>query len=180
MLEKIFMKKIIHLILILSLTNCGVQKKNISENQKIKNLITSLNYYVILPDNWKPILDSHDLLSYSPKNLDDIFYKNIIRIYQREKIQKISLKDFVETEIKKMKKEIRINSQSLTIEKTKYGETYIYKYELNWNFTHYLNIIKYFEQNGNFYEFSYSSDEKYYENYLKNADFIFDNLKFKE
>jgi len=174
------MKKIILLILILSFTNCGVQKKKIAEQKRIENLITSLNYNVILPENWKPILDSHNLLSYSPKNLEDIFYKNIIKIYQRKKNQKSSLKDFSEKNINELNKAIRIDSQSFTTIKTKYGETYIYKYEHNWNFTHYVNIIKYFEQKDNFYEFNYSSDKKFYEKYLTNADFIFNNLKFKE
>jgi len=115
------MKNIILLILILSLTNCGVQKTKITEQQKIENLINSQNYDVVFPENWKPILDSHDLLSYSPKNLGDIFYKNIIRIYSRRitESENMSLKEFTEENISRRKKTTNIDFQNITLEKTK-------------------------------------------------------------
>lgn len=177
------MKKtaILLLILMLSLTNCGVKKTKIAEQQKIENLIDSLNYNVMLPENWSPILDSHNLLSYSPNNLGDIFYKNIIRIYEIRitENENTSLSKFAEKDIKGRNKAVRISSQNISRENTKYGETLIYKYNFDWNFTHYTNTIKYFKLNDSFYEFSYSSDEKFYEKYVTDADFIFDNLKFK-
>jgi hypothetical protein len=178
------MKKItiILLILILSLTNCGVKKTKVTEQQKIEILIDSLNYNVLLPENWKPILDSHNLLSYSPKNLGDIFYKNIIRIYETKiiKNKNVSLSEFVNDRIKGWNKAIRIDSQNLTKENTEYGETYIYQYEDDWNFTHYRKETKYFKYNGNFYSFNYSSDKKFYDKYLTDANYIFNNLKFIE
>jgi hypothetical protein len=169
------------MILFLSLTNCGVKKTKILEQIKIENLIDSLNYHVILPENWKPILDSHKLLSYSPINLGDIFYKNIIRIYEVRitENKSTSLKEFVEKDINGWNKAVSINAYNITSENTKYGETFIFKYEHDWNFTHYTNTIKYFKLNDNFYRFSYSSDEKFCEKYLTDADFIFNNLEFK-
>jgi len=170
------------LILILSLTNCGVQKKERTEQQKIKNLIDSRKYNVLLPDNWKPILDSHDFLSYSPKNLGDIFYKNIVRIYETKitEDKDDSLSNFVQEEIKGWNKTVRIDSHNLTKENTKYGETYAYIYEHDWNSTHYKDTIIYFKYNDIFYRFSYSSDIKFYEKYLNDAIFILNNLKLNK
>jgi len=176
------MKKItiILLILISPLISCRVQK--INKQQKTEILIDSLNYTVLLPENWKPILDSHDLLSYSPKNLGDIFYKNIIRIYNSKmtKNKNTSLSEFVQENIKRLNNAIKVDSNNLTRENTKYGDTYTYNYENTWNFTHYINTIKYFRYNDDFYKFSYSSDKRFYEKYLTDTNFIFINLKFKK
>jgi len=177
------MKKItIILILLISLTNCGVKKTKILEQRKIENLIDSLNYNVILPENWKPILDSHDLLSYSPRNLGDIFYKNIVRIYETKttEIKEDSLSNLVQEEIKGWHKRVKIVSQNLTRANTKYGETYTYIYEHDWNFTHYKDTFVYFKYNGILYKFNYSSDIRFYEKYKNDVIFILNNLKFKE
>lgn len=174
------MKKIAFLILIITLANCGVQKKKITEKQKIQKLTDSLNYTVFLPENWAPILDSHSELSYSPKNLGDLFYKNIIQIYRFKINENTSLSAFVEKNINNRKSKISITSQNMTSTKTKYGETYVYSYEHHWNFTQYKVTATYFIHHDHYYIFNYSSDKKFYEKYMSQADFIFDNLKFNE
>ncbi len=176
------MKNILFLILITVITSCGAKKVKISEQQKIDNLIDSLNYNVVLPENWNPILDSHKLLSYSPKNLGDIFYKNIIRINSKKlaENEKTSLRKLVENNLSTGRKLISIDSMNISSEKTKYGETYVYVSKSKWNFTTYTKAVMYFKHNDSFFIFRYSSDENYYEKYLPDVNFIFNNLTFKE
>jgi len=177
------MKKItVIMILCMSLSNCAVKKTTILGHKNIETLIDSLNYKVTLPANWQPILDSHHLLSYSPKNLGDIFYKNIIQIYEKKLTENKddSLINIVKEDIKRWQKRVKIDFKKLTKENTKIGETYSYIYEQDWNYTHYKVTIVYFKHKDILYRFSYSSDIRLYEKYLKDVIFILNNLKFKE
>ncbi|AUC15857.1 hypothetical protein BTO06_12155 [Tenacibaculum sp. SZ-18] len=175
------MKKITFILIsLITLTNCGVKKKIMLE-QKNENFKESTHYNVILPENWKPILDSHDLLGYSPKNLKDI-NKNIVRIYELKLTgnKESSLNNFVQEDVERLNNIVKIDSQKLSKESTKYGETYRFEYEHNWNFKHYKKTFFYFKHSDFIYKFSYSSEIKYYKNYENDAIFIFNNLEFKK
>lgn len=177
------MKNIAYIFfLFISLTSCGVKKEKMLEHKRIESLISSLNYKVTLPENWKPILNSHNLLSYSPKNLGDIFYKNIVQIHELKaaKVDEDSLNELVQEKVKQWNNNVKINSQNLIKGTTKYGETYTYVYEHNWNSTHYKNTLIYFRHNDTVYEFNYSSDIRFYEKYKNDVAFILNNLKFNE
>ncbi|WP_156167142.1 hypothetical protein [Tenacibaculum mesophilum] len=91
-----------------------------------------------------------------------------------------SLSSFVQKEIKEWNNRVKIDSQKLTKENTKYGETYTYIYEHNWNLTHYKDTFIYFKFNGFLYKFNYSSDIRFYDKYKNDVIFILNNLKFKE
>ncbi len=174
------MKKILFLILITVITSCGAKKTKISEQQKIDILIDSLNYNIVLPENWHPILDSHKLLSYSPKNLGDIFYKNIIRIYNisTTENENNTLQKIVEKNINGLIKAVKIDSLNVTTGQSKFGEIYIAKYKTSWNFTNYMILTKYFKFKDNYYFFQYESDKRFYEKYLNDSEQIFNSITF--
>ncbi len=171
------MKKIFLIIIILCLYNCGVHKIKINEQIKIQRLIDSLDFKVVLPENWKSILDSHQNLSYSPIDLDDKFYKNIVRIDDISDGNEI-LKSFVIKSLKAEKKDINNEPDKLNSIKTKYGETYVIREESDWNFTHYIKTTFYFRHNDKIFRFHYSSDERFQKKYFHDIDFIFNSLEF--
>ncbi|MCD8406000.1 hypothetical protein LNI88_10235 [Tenacibaculum dicentrarchi] len=68
--------------LTLLLTNCGVNKTNNYHltQAEIKTYRNAQNYTVKLPETWKAVAD-HDFVTYTPKNLGAVFYKNTVRIF---------------------------------------------------------------------------------------------------
>ncbi|OIO12818.1 MAG: hypothetical protein COS42_09575 [Flavobacteriales bacterium CG03_land_8_20_14_0_80_35_15] len=179
------MKKTLILILILTLVGCGSHKNKtietkVTSSQKIENFIKSQNYIVHLPNNWQPILNSHDSLSFSPKNLGDIFYKNMVTIFKKskDKSEKASLKTFTEKNIGMLNSKNKFNNTVYTTKQTRFGETYIFGYKQHWNATNYIVNIIYFEYKDDNYMLRYDSSDKFYNTYLTDVDFIYNNLEF--
>ena len=175
------MKKMFITITIICLCSCGIQKQEETVQNKIKRLTESLDYKVVLPNDWNSILDSHQLLSYSPKNLGDIFYKNIIRIYDKDldENENYILKNLVIENINASRKNVNIDLKKSVPIISKYGETFVTRYESDWNSTHYINTSFYFIHKEKFFIFRYSSDEKFYEKYFSDVNSIFNNLEFE-
>ncbi len=173
--------KNIYLIIFLALISCSSHKNTnkITEIDKIKTYITSQNFTLTIPNNWKSVSD-HSFVSYTPKNLGDIFYKNTVRVFNITPKEKTTLKKVTENKINSLISNIKINSQEITKNETRFGITYTHHYKHSWNFTNYEVITRYFEVNENYYSFSYSSDERFQKKYLNDANSIFKSFKIKD
>ncbi|MBE7693233.1 hypothetical protein G1K97_07905 [Tenacibaculum finnmarkense] len=170
------------LALTLLLTSCGANKPKIHHltQAEIKTHRNAQNYTVKLPETWKAVAD-HDFVTYTPKNLGAIFYKNTVRIFNitpketgettLQKVTEDKINHFTETE--------RYSFQEVTKHQTRFGTTYVQHYKLGWNSVDYDVIRFFFEVKGNYYTFTYSSEEKYQQKYQAAADFIFKSLTFK-
>ncbi|QXP72371.1 hypothetical protein H0I31_01300 [Tenacibaculum sp. AHE15PA] len=167
-------------ILFLILISCSSLKetKNSSEKKKIEIFTNSQNYTLKIPNHWKTVID-HDFISYTPKDLNDIFHKNTVRVFKIAQKEKTSLKEIIDAEIKKLKKVIKINSQQVIKDKTQFGTTYIHQYKHSWNLTNYEVITYYFKVKNNYYLFSYSSDERFQKKYYYDALSIFKSFTLK-
>ncbi len=174
------MKKV-SLIIFLILISCSSHKntKKLAEIEKINTFITSQNYTLTIPSHWNSVSD-HNFVSYTPKTLGDIFYKNTVRVFNITPEEKTTLKKVTEDKINDWIKRIKINSQEITKNETKFGTTYTHHYKHSWNFTNYEVITHYFQVNNDYYSFSYSSDERFQKKYLNDANSIFKSFKIKE
>jgi hypothetical protein len=104
------MKKIISLLLILTLYNCGSFKTNKTEVET-QNWINSQFFLVVKPNNWRPI-KHHDYVGYTTLKKGANFFNNLISIFQYQLKEKpSSLKEFSLSQIKETNKVLNITSQ---------------------------------------------------------------------
>ncbi|MCG8184338.1 hypothetical protein [Tenacibaculum piscium] len=181
-------KSLSSLALILILTSCGANKPKIHHltEGEIKTYRNAQNYTVKLPENWKAVAD-HDFVTYTPKNLGAIFYKNTVRIFNITpkktgavtESEKITLQKVTEDYINHHFTQKEVSLQEVTKHQTKFGTTYAQHYKQGWNSVDYDVIRFFFEVKGNYYTFTYSSEEKYQQKYQADADLIFKSLTFK-
>ncbi|MBE7634381.1 hypothetical protein G1L02_08700 [Tenacibaculum finnmarkense] len=172
------------LALTLLLTSCGANKPKIHHltQAEIKTYRNAQNYTVKLPESWKAVPD-HDFVTYTPKNLGAIFYKNTVRIFNvtPKKIgsEKITLQKVTEDYINHHFTQKEVSLQEVTKHQTRFGTTYLQHYKHDWNSVDYDTIRFFFEVKGSYYTFTYSSEEKYQQKYQADADLIFKSLSFK-
>lgn len=173
------MKRIYLLILPFFLISCGAQKSEQTERQKVTSLINSKGYSLQIPKTWGYILDYHNDLAITPINLDDEFTKCIIQIYRWD-TNNISLEEFVENRIDDKKRVLNIESDRIFTINTRFGETHVYEYDYSRDPIQNKGNIKYFNHDNNFYIFSYSGDEKYFNKFLNDVESIFTSLTFNK
>jgi len=176
----------ISLFFLFSITiSCGTSKNKIAiikkaEQEKITNYIKAQNYTIELPNTWYPVLD-HNFVSYTPKYLNDNFYKNKVKITNitTEEDKNMLFEKVVEKKINSYKENIYVTLEEIYKQKTHMGTTFIYIYTHSWNYVNYKVISKFFKYKNNYYLFTYSSDIKYFDKYLNDAETIYNALKFK-
>ena len=169
------MKKIILLLITFALSNCSSTKKIESEAQ---NWIKAQNFTLIKPNNWRAI-KHHRYVGYTPLKKGSNFFNNLVSIFQFELEEKPSLKIFFKNQIKKSNEVLNITSQEILEEKNRLGNTFIHKKESSWNGIKYKNYIMYFEHNGEYYSYNYSSLKNDYNKYFKEAISILNSIEFK-
>ncbi|WP_233897993.1 hypothetical protein [Tenacibaculum piscium] len=178
------------LALTLLLASCGANKPKIHHltEGEIKTYRNAQNYTVKLPESWKAVPD-HDFVTYTPKNLGAIFYKNTVQIFNitpkktgaviESENEKITLQKVTEDYINHHFTQKEVSLQEVTKHQTKFGTTYAQHYKHDWNSVNYDTIRFFFEVKENYYTFTYSSEEKYQKKYQADADLIFKSLAFK-
>ncbi len=171
------MKKIISLLLILTLSNCASVKTNKTETQ---NWINSQNFVVVKPNNWRPI-KHHGYVGYTPLENGTNFFNNLVSIFQYQLKEKpSSLKEFSISQIKKTNKVRNITSQeALLVENSQLGDVYTLETESKWNGKSYKRYSVYFEHNGKYYNYNYSSLKNIYDTNFKEAMAILLSIEFK-
>jgi hypothetical protein len=184
------LKNTLVLTLLILFTACGThskispQAKALVEQQSIQNKVDSFPLIVKLPEFWSPRLDSHFYLCYSSENLGDIFYRNMIHIYQLESVKdSLTLinraKSFayhfnskhVEPIGEKPEKEL----QSI---ESKYGKSYIFKLVPDID-DQAIDYCVLFELDQFVYELQYTSHPKYFDLYFPDVNYIFNHLELR-
>ena len=169
------MKKYILLLIIFTLSNCSSTKKIESEAQ---HWINAQNFTIIKPNNWRAI-KHHGYVGYTPLKKESNFFNNLVSIFQFELEEKPSFKILFKNHIKESNEVLNITSQEILEEKNRLGNTFIHKYESNWNGEKYKKYIMYFEHNGEYYCYSYSSLKNDYNKHFKEAMSILNSIEFK-
>lgn len=173
------MKKIISLLLILTLSNCASVKTN-KTKAETQNWINSQNFVVVKPNNWRPI-KHHGYVGYTPLEKGTNFFNNLVSIFQYQLKEKpSSLKEFSIIQIKKTNKVRNITSQeALLVENSQLGDVYTPETESKWNGKSYKRYSVYFEHNGEYYNYNYSSLKNIYDTNFKEAMAILLSIEFK-
>lgn len=172
------MKKIISILLILTLSNCGSIKTNKTETET-QNWINSQNFVVVKPNNWRPI-KHHGYVGYTPLKKGDNFFNNLVSIFQYQLKEKpSSLKELSLSQIKETNKILHITSQkALFVENSQLGDVYTLETESKWNGKNYKRYTVYFEHNREYYNYNYSSLKNNYDSNFKEAMAILLSIEF--
>jgi hypothetical protein len=169
------MRKDVTLILILILSNCGSTDTRISKIQKLTN---AQNFTVNNPYEWKPII-FHGHVGYTPIKKVDSLKNPFVSVFQYNLINKPNFKEFVRKQFEKTNGVLSIITQDFGTGQNELGEIYLHTFESTWN----KNIIKthniYFEQNEEYYCFSYSSLKASYDKYFNDANAMLKSFKLK-
>ena len=177
------MKKIILLLILILNINCSsTNTKKSVQNRSLEEKIDLLEYKLILPVSWHPYLDIHKYVAFSPLNQSDKDYKVSIHIRKipPNEHNYISLTKIAEKAIKNSSRFLRVHSNTITLNQSKFGESCINKYSYSWNSNNFKIEKIYFKYKENYYYFAYSSKERYFHKYLNDSKIIFKSLNFKE
>ncbi|WP_299892464.1 hypothetical protein [uncultured Lacinutrix sp.] len=169
------MKKTSILILTLVFFNCSSTKTNVFETQE---WINSQNFTINKPNSWRPV-KHHEYVGYTPLKESDNFFNNLVSIFQYELKEKSSFNNFVQKQIEQTNKALTIISQEILTDKNQLGDVYIHKLESTWNGNSYKKYTVYFEQNGEYYNYNYSSLKHSYEKHFEEAISILKSIEFK-
>ena len=145
-------------------------------SQSIKKLISLQDFTITKSDKWKPF-KNHGIC-YTPLKVTDEKYDNFMLIYKiSQKGKQLSLKEYA---IESMSGHItlqKITSQeAFSIEESELGDVYVHKFETR----SHKKYLVYFEHNGNYYKYFYSSKKKLYDVYFDEAMSILLSIKFKK
>ncbi len=171
------MKKYLSVIIILFLSSCGSSKMT---TPNIETIIASQNFTINKPDNWRPFID-HGFISYTPLKKGDNMFNNSVSIFKYSlKNKPSSLKKFSLSQINQTNNVLNIKSQEAeTIEGSQLGDIYVHKFESIWNDIKYKKYEVYFEHEGEYYSYTYSSIIDEYNNHYEEAMSILLSIKFK-
>jgi len=164
-----------NLVLLLVLSSCGSTN---SISPEVENFINSQNFTVVKPNNWRPVKE-HGSVSYTPIKTGDNIFKNLVSIFQYSLKEKPPFKTFYQDQIKRTNEVIKINHQEITNAKSRFGDSVIHKFESTLGGKAYIRFTIYFERNGEYYNYNYSSFADKYEKYYEAAISIFQSIKFK-
>lgn len=169
------MKKILHLFIVLVLLSCKSTKTN---NTEALDWINAQKFTVIKPNNWRAI-KHHGYVGYTPLKKVDNFFNNIVSVFQYQLKEKSDFKEFVESQINLANKAMKITSQEVLAEEGQFDDVYIHKFKSTWNGENYKVFTIYFDYNGDFYYYNYSSLEHNYDKYYDDAISIYQSIEFK-
>jgi len=171
------MKKYLSVIIVLFLSSCGSNKMTTSS---IETIINSQSFIINKPDNWRPFID-HGNISYTPLKIGVNMFNNSVTILQYSLKEKpSSLKKFAVSQINQANNTLNIKSQEAeSIEGSQLGDIYVHKAEAIWNDIKYKMYTVYFEYNGEYYVYDYSSIVNEYDSHYEEAMSILLSIKFK-
>lgn len=166
--------------MILTLYNCVSVKTNKTEVET-QNWIKSQNFIVVKPANWRPI-KHHGYVGYTSIKKGDNFFNNLVSIFQYKLKEKpSSLKEFSLNQIKETNKTLNITSQkALLVENSQLGDVYTHEIDHRWSGITYKKYTVYFEHNGEYYNYNYSSLKNNYDSNFKEAMAILLSIEFKQ
>ena len=168
------MRKITLLLLILVLSSCGSTKTESNETQNLinaKNWINDQNFTVVTPDYWRPV-KHHGYVGYTPIKKGNNHFNNMVSIFQYQLKDKPGFKEFAFGQMKKN----NYNWQEVQLaENSQFDAAYAYISESEG----YKNYIVYFEHNGEYFNYNYSSLKPDYESHFEEAMSILKSIKFK-
>lgn len=136
-------------------------------------------YSLQIPETWYSYKEIHGLIMHSPKIMlkrDDNFYTN--NFYVSECSPKIceaeSIEAFLKFYLKKMKKIYpKVDFYPVKLKHEIYGEYYLVKYGTFWSkekkFTNISILFHYKKRN---FELKYTSENKYYDEFIKDVESI--------
>ncbi len=145
-----------------------INSQNLIEAQ---DWINAQNFTVDTPDNWRPV-KHHGYVGYTPIKKGNNHFDNMVSVFQFQLKKKPSFKKFALAR----KKDNYYSSQDFQlVENSKFGDTYIYITESR----SYKEYKVYFEHNGEYYNYNYSSLKASYESHYEEAMSILKSIKFK-
>ncbi|CAL2056523.1 hypothetical protein [Tenacibaculum sp. 190524A05c] len=169
------MKKILlQLLLVITLSSCGSTKTN----REVQDWIKSQNFTIVKPNTWRPV-KHHGYVGYTPLNKESKYYNNLVSIFQFKLKEKPNFKEFSMKSAKEVKKYKKVSSEEILEEQNKLGNTLVHSYESIHNGMNYKHYTVYFENNEDFYFYTYSSLKEDYEKYFKEAMSILNSVRFK-
>lgn len=190
------MKKILYLSLLAAFVSCTALKNavrvgNVSNQQQVFYDNDSLEkayktYTLKIPKNWYSYKEVHGLIMHSPKLMSDRgedYYVNSFYVleYSTKYCKATNIESLFEFYHKKYKKiSPKINFTPKKFIHKKYGEYYLIKFANSWVnllFTE-INILFHYK-NRNFI-LSYRSENKYYEEFIKDVEGIISSFTIKE
>ena len=187
------MKKIIVFVIIFVLAGCYVKgiRKKVPVQQVMLNGISlekeMKTYTLEIPETWYSYRDVHGLIMHSPKVMQkrsDNFYRNNFYAfeYSFKETKAINIETLFEYYLKK-KKEIYPNIvfTPKKMKHEKYGVFYLVKYGTSWSkVTLFTNIDVLFHYKNKNFELSYISENKYYDEFIKDVEGIIKSFTIKE
>lgn len=163
------MKKIIVLFLLIG---CGSYTTKVS-------LIQYENFTFIKPANWRAV-ENHGYISYSPIHGNNNFFNSAVSVFKYKlKVKPKNFNEFVRKQIEESNRKLNIISQDLLMDKNHLGDVYIYKTKTTWLTRTYKRYTVFFQKDGEFYNFNYSSLNSNHERYYKEAMSILESIRFK-
>ncbi len=169
------MKTSFILLLTTLLFSCGSAQTKTSEAQE---WIDAQNFTVTKPEGWRAVKD-HGYVSYTPIK-GRYFHNAKVSVFPFQLKEKLDFKQFVQNQIDRAHAALKIVSEEKGTDKTQLGEVYIHKYESTWNDKTYKKYVVYFQQNGAYYHYNYSSLKENYETYFDEAISILKSFKLKK
>ncbi|WP_417291077.1 hypothetical protein [Corallibacter sp.] len=170
-------KNILLLLLTITLSNCGSTKR-IEIETETQDWINTQNFIVVKPDNWRPV-KHHGYVGYTPLKKGANFFNNLVSVFQFKLKEKPDFKEFSMNQIRESNEAMNITTKEILKEKDRFGYTYIHIYESTLNGEIYKNYTKYFEHNGEYYSYNYSSLKHKYNKHLKEAMSMLNSIEFK-
>ncbi|PQJ81287.1 hypothetical protein [Polaribacter glomeratus] len=174
------MKKYILLHLLILLASCATNLKvKQKENTVLENQLNSLEYKLVLPENWHSFLDIHREIGYKPIGQNSK-YPDIqiqVRTIPKTKDTNLTLSEVVAKESTN-KRFVTDYFREETIIETKFGKTYIVDEKFNMNLKYHIIRHMYFEYNLSFYSYSYYANSASFNKYIDDYGVMFESLKF--
>ena len=187
------MRKWLLILLLIIIAGCHVKGiRNISPVQQVILSGPSLEkefktYSLIIPKTWYSYKEVHGNIMHSPKVMrerSDNFYRN--NFYAFDYSPKICKAKNIEALFEyylKKKKEIYPNIvfTPKKMRHEKYGVFYLVKYGTSWSKeTLFTNIDVLFHYKNKNFELSYTSENKYYDEFINDVEGIIKSFKIKE
>ncbi|OBX21209.1 hypothetical protein BAA08_13605 [Bizionia sp. APA-3] len=156
------------------MTSCGTTQTVSSE---VETFINTQNFTVIKPEKWHAF-KSHGYVSYTPLSMDDNPFQNSVSVFQFQLTNDQSFEEFVQVRINETNNSRTIIKQESYSEKNRLGTIYIHNLESTFQGHINKEFSVYFQHNGNYYNYNYSSLKNLYKKHHDDAMAILESIAF--
>lgn len=150
-----------------------------------EDYMKSKPYIIDYPEGWR-VVPHHGYYGFTPLSPVENFFENLTSFFEYNLMEKTSFEEFVLAQIESTNVAFKEYGSSIIAQKTikedsRFGVLYIHEFEYisSMEDIKHKRHVRFFEQNGEYYNYTYMSMIEHYEQYYEDAIALFESIQFK-